>query len=94
MYDPRDDSPKQGVAAAKDAAPKLGIALIERRTRSSEEIIQALKALSDADAFLAIPAASPRRIIKRSSRRQTPSGSPPYSTRARKHTRCLGDLRR
>jgi len=59
MYDPRDDSPRQGVAAARDAAPKLGITLVERETRSSHEINQALKALSDADAFLAIPGGQP-----------------------------------
>ena len=77
MYDPRDDSPKQGVAAAKDAAPKLGIALIERRTRSSEEIIQALKALSDADAFLAIPGGQPtahyREIIQAANAKRLPT---------------------
>jgi putative tryptophan/tyrosine transport system substrate-binding protein len=59
MYDPRDDSPKQGVKAARDAAPKLGIALVQRETRTSQEITQALKALSDVDAFLAIPGGQP-----------------------------------
>jgi putative tryptophan/tyrosine transport system substrate-binding protein len=59
MYDPRDDSPKQGVEAARDAAPKLGIALVQRETRTSQEITQALKALSDVDAFLAIPGGQP-----------------------------------
>ena len=77
MYDPRDDSPKQGVAAAKDAAPKLGIALIERQTRSSEEVIQALKALSDADAFLAIPGGQPtahyREIIQAANAKRLPT---------------------
>jgi putative ABC transport system substrate-binding protein len=47
MYDPRDDSPKQGVAAARDAAPKLGIALVQRETRTSQEVTQVLKSLSD-----------------------------------------------
>jgi putative ABC transport system substrate-binding protein len=59
MYDPRDESPKQGFAAAKDVAPMLGITLIERQTRSAEEVTQALKALSEADAILAIPGAQP-----------------------------------
>ena len=66
-----------GVAAAKDAAPKLGIALIERRTRSSEEIIQALKALSDADAFLAIPGGQPtahyKEIIQAANAKRLPT---------------------
>jgi putative ABC transport system substrate-binding protein len=59
MYDPRDESPKQGVAAAKAVAPALAITLVERQTRSGEEISQALKALSDVDAFLAIPGGLP-----------------------------------
>jgi ABC-type uncharacterized transport system substrate-binding protein len=59
MYDPRDDSPKQGMKAARDAAPKLGITLVQRETRTNQEITQALKALSDVDAFLAIPGGQP-----------------------------------
>lgn len=38
LYDPRDASPRQGVTAAREAAPKLGIRLVERETRSLEEI--------------------------------------------------------
>ena len=38
MYDPRDDSPKQGVAeAALEAAPN-GITFVLRETRTSQEI--------------------------------------------------------
>jgi putative ABC transport system substrate-binding protein len=55
LYDPRDASPRQGAAAAREAAPKLGMALIERETRSPEEIKRGLDALGEADAFLAIP---------------------------------------
>jgi putative tryptophan/tyrosine transport system substrate-binding protein len=77
MYDPRDDSPEQGVAAAKDAAPKLGIVLIERQTRSSDDVIQSLKALSDADAFLAIPGGQPtahyKEIIQAANAKRLPT---------------------
>jgi putative tryptophan/tyrosine transport system substrate-binding protein len=77
MYDPGDDSPKQGVAAAKDAAPKLGIVLIERQTRSSDDVIQSLKALSDADAFLAIPGGQPtahyKEIIQAANAKRLPT---------------------
>jgi putative tryptophan/tyrosine transport system substrate-binding protein len=59
MYDPRDDSPKQGMKAARDSAPKLGITLVQRETRTSQEVTQALKALSDVHAFLAIPGGQP-----------------------------------
>ena len=33
IYDPRDDSPKQSIAAAREVAPKLGLTLIERQSR-------------------------------------------------------------
>ena len=59
IYDPRDDSPKQSIAAAREAAPKLGLTLIERETRSREDGRQALKAMSDVDAVLAIPGGQP-----------------------------------
>jgi putative ABC transport system substrate-binding protein len=55
LYDSRDASPRQGAAAAREAAPKLGMALLERETRSAEEIRRGLDALGEVDAFLAIP---------------------------------------
>ena len=55
LYDPRDTSPRQGVAAARVAATTLGIALVEREVRSAEEVARALKALDEADALLGIP---------------------------------------
>jgi putative tryptophan/tyrosine transport system substrate-binding protein len=77
MYDPRDDSPKQGVVAAKDAAPQLGIVLIERQTRSSDDVILSLKALSDAEAFLAIPGGQPtahyKEIIQAANAKRLPT---------------------
>lgn len=55
LYDPRDASPRQGVAAAKEAAQKLGIALVEREARSREDITRGMEALKSANALLAIP---------------------------------------
>ena len=59
IYDPRDDSPKQSIAVARDAAPKLGLTLIERQSRSREDDMQALNSLAGADAVLAIPGGQP-----------------------------------
>ncbi|HEU4343792.1 MAG TPA: ABC transporter substrate-binding protein [Candidatus Binatia bacterium] len=55
LYDPRDASPRQGAAAARETAPKLGMALLERETRNADEIRRGLDALGETDAFLAIP---------------------------------------
>ena len=59
LYDPRDASPMQGVGAAREAAPKLGVTLLEREARSREEITKALEATGRADALLAIPGGFP-----------------------------------
>lgn len=59
IYDPRDDSPKQSIAVAREVAPKIGLTLIERETRSRDDDQQALKALANADALLAIPGGQP-----------------------------------
>jgi putative tryptophan/tyrosine transport system substrate-binding protein len=55
FYDPRDASPKQGVAAARQAAGELGITLIDREIRSKQDITLALAAMGEAEAFLGIP---------------------------------------
>jgi putative ABC transport system substrate-binding protein len=55
LYDPGDASPRQGLAMAREAAPKLGITLIVRETRTEADISAALQALAEADALLAIP---------------------------------------
>ncbi len=55
LYDPRDASPRQGVAAARAAATALGIRLVEREVRNAGEISRGLKALDEADALLGIP---------------------------------------
>ena len=55
LFDPRDASPRQGIAAARDAAPKLGLTLVEREVRSREDIVLGLRALNSTDALLTIP---------------------------------------
>lgn len=55
LHDPRDASTLQGAAAARGAAPGLGITLVEREVRSVDDITRALKSLEEADALLGIP---------------------------------------
>jgi putative ABC transport system substrate-binding protein len=55
LYDPRDASPRPGVAAARTAATKLGITLVEREVRTVEDITRGLRKLDDVDALLGIP---------------------------------------
>ena len=55
LYDSRDASPRQGVAAARAAATALGITLVEREVRNAEEVTRGLKGLDEADALLGIP---------------------------------------
>lgn len=55
LYDPRDASPRQGLAAAREAAPNLGITLVEREVRNGAEVARGLEALAEADALLTIP---------------------------------------
>jgi putative ABC transport system substrate-binding protein len=59
LYDPRDPSPKQGLMAARQASPHLGLSLIEREARNREEMLQALETLEEADAFVPIPGGFP-----------------------------------
>ena len=65
LFDPRDASPRQGLAAAREAAPKLGMSLVEREVRSEAELASGLDSLGEADALLGFPAGSRRRIIQR-----------------------------
>jgi putative ABC transport system substrate-binding protein len=55
LYDPRDASPRQGMAAARTAATALGLTLVEREVRHAEDVTRALKGLDGADALLGIP---------------------------------------
>jgi len=55
LYDPRDASPRQGVAAAREAARALGFTLLEVQVRNRQEISDGLKKIDQADALLGIP---------------------------------------
>ena len=59
VYDPRDSSPRQGIAAARLAAPNLGLTLVEREARSLDEFRRGMKAMDEADAYLSIPGGFP-----------------------------------
>jgi len=59
LYDPRDESPRGSVAVARQAAPKLGLTLVERETRSQDDIARGLKGLTEVEAFLVIPGGLP-----------------------------------
>ncbi len=59
VYDPRDPSPRQGIAAARLAAPNLGLNLVEREARSVDEFRRGMKSLDEADAYLSIPGGFP-----------------------------------
>ena len=54
LYDPRDGSSRQGAAAAREAATKLGLTLVERETHSRDDIARGLEALAEVEAFLVI----------------------------------------
>ncbi len=77
LYDPRDPSPRQGIMAARQAAPTLGLTLVEREARSREEMLRALEALQQADAYLSIPGGFPTghydEIIRLANARRLPS---------------------
>lgn len=55
LYDPRDSSPRQGVAAAREAAAALGLILVEREVRSEGDVTRALTELDRVDALLEVP---------------------------------------
>ncbi|MBI4610272.1 MAG: ABC transporter substrate-binding protein [Candidatus Rokubacteria bacterium] len=55
LYDPRDASPRQGAAAAREAASVLGLTLVEREVRSPADVQRGLEALEKVDALLGIP---------------------------------------
>lgn len=59
VYDPRDPSPRQGIRAARQAAPTLGLTLIEREARGRDELRSALESMAKADAYLSIPGGIP-----------------------------------
>ena len=55
IYDPRDPSPRQGIMAARQAAPSLGLTLIEREAHGREELLRGLEVMAEADAYLSVP---------------------------------------
>ena len=59
FFDPRDGSSRLAVASAREAAPRLGLSLVEREVTSRTEAIRGLDALDQAQAFLAIPGGAP-----------------------------------
>jgi putative ABC transport system substrate-binding protein len=59
LYDPRDPSPMQGLTVARQAAPHLGVTLVEREVKNPQDIIKALTALDRSDALLSIPGGLP-----------------------------------
>jgi ABC-type uncharacterized transport system substrate-binding protein len=50
IYDPRDPSPRQGIMVARQAAPYLGLKVVEREARGPEELRRGLEAVAEADA--------------------------------------------
>jgi putative tryptophan/tyrosine transport system substrate-binding protein len=59
IYDSSDASPQQGLMAAREAAPTIGVSLVEREARSREELLRALNAVEESDAYLSIPGGFP-----------------------------------
>jgi putative ABC transport system substrate-binding protein len=59
IYDPRDASPRQGMMAARRAAPALGLTLVEREARGRQELQRAMEAIEEVDAYLSIPGGFP-----------------------------------
>jgi putative tryptophan/tyrosine transport system substrate-binding protein len=82
VYDPSDPSPKQGLMAAREAAPGIGVSLVEREARSREELLRALNAVEESDAYLSIPGGFPIAHMMRLPVLLTPNGFQPFSTRA------------
>jgi putative tryptophan/tyrosine transport system substrate-binding protein len=77
LYDPRDGSSRLAVASAREAAPKLGLTLVEREVTSRDEVIRGLDALADVQAFMVIPGGAPsaayREIIEAATRHGVPT---------------------
>jgi putative ABC transport system substrate-binding protein len=55
LYDPSDASPRQGVEAARSAASRLRLTLVEKPVRAIDDVIRALDGLNEVDALLGIP---------------------------------------
>ena len=68
IYDPRDASPRQGIMAARQAAPGLGLTLVEREARSREDFVQGLQSMEGADAYLSVPGGLPTGFYREATR--------------------------
>jgi putative tryptophan/tyrosine transport system substrate-binding protein len=94
FYDPRDGSSRLAMASAREAAPKLGLTLIEREVTSRSDPMRGLEVLGAAQAFLAIPAAPRPPLMRTSSQPPRAAASQRCSMvtrRARKgHLRPMG----
>jgi len=77
LYDPRDSSSRQGAAAAREAAPKLGLTLVEHETHSQDDITRGLEALAEVEAFLVIlgglPTSHYAEIIRAANAKRVPT---------------------
>ena len=77
LFDPRDGSPRRGARAARKAAKKMNLILIERETRDVEDIANGLKALDEVDAYLAVPGGLPtghyEKIIQAATQKRVPT---------------------
>jgi putative ABC transport system substrate-binding protein len=83
LHDSNDASPRQGLAAARQAAPHLAITLVERETRHATDVARLLDAPGDADAVLAIPGGATSAldldVIKAANARSIPTFFPARS---------------
>jgi hypothetical protein len=68
--------------AAREAALGIGVCLVEREARSREELLRALNAVEESDAYLSIPGGFPIAHMMRLPVLLTPNGFQPFSTRA------------
>jgi putative ABC transport system substrate-binding protein len=77
IYDPRDSSPRQSIMAAREAAPRVGLSLIDREARNREELLRALEAVEESDAYLSIPGGFPtgsdEEITRRANSKRRPA---------------------
>jgi putative ABC transport system substrate-binding protein len=77
LYDGRDASPRQGLAAARAAVAQLRLALIERDVRTPEDLRVAIESAGNAEAVLVIPGGFPsgsaEEIVRLASSRRLPT---------------------
>jgi putative tryptophan/tyrosine transport system substrate-binding protein len=98
LYDPRDASPRQGLEAARAAASRLGLTLIEREVRTADDVTRGLDALTQADALLGIPGGLTTGHYVAMIQAAHAKGRPTVfhartESTNRKHWRCPRDLR-